>query len=219
VSLFISYLLLYTSHVRSYYQLHGGAVTTFDTIRYSMNLAGLWSIMAGLGLSTVMSVVSRIEIGEGSKLWARRLMWVCLACVLVCSWVVTDRLKEDMVAGEIASRLRPAEAALKAIERNGNPDTFVITLEPLVVQMLAHDPVNVIDFKELTTGLLKALRAENPNATFFYLEQDTHPTGRYRSRPNCATRLSNAQRGSYEAPSDSWRNSRLRSSWPRSLGT
>lgn len=174
VGLFIAYLVLYTSHVRSYYELHSGAVTIYDTIRYSMNLAGLWSIMAGLGISTVISGFSRIELGETAKLWARRLVWVCLACIILCSWVVTDRLKEDMVAGEIKNRLRPAEAALQAIERNGNPDTFVITLEPLLVQMLAHDPTNVIDFKDLTPGLLRALRAENPNATFFYLEQDVY---------------------------------------------
>jgi hypothetical protein len=176
VGLFVSYLLLYTSHVRSYYELHGGAVTIYDTIRYSMNLAGLWSIMAGLGVSTMMSRAFRIEMGEDAKLWVRRIMGVCLACLVLCSWVVTDRLKEDMVAAEIASRLRPAESALQTIERNGNPDTFVITLEPLLVQMLAHDPTNVIDFKDLTTGLLEALRAENPNATFFYLEQDIYNT-------------------------------------------
>jgi hypothetical protein len=162
--------------VRSYYQLHGYTVTSFDTIRYSMNLAGLWAIMAGLGISTVILGVFHIEIGERAKLWVRQIMWVCLACFVLCSWIVTDRLKEDMVAVEIASRLRPAEAALQAIERNGNPDTFVITLEPLLVQMLAHDPINVIDFKDLTAGLLEALRAENPNATFFYLEQDIHNT-------------------------------------------
>jgi hypothetical protein len=176
VALFVSYLLLYTSHVRSYYQLHGYTVTSFDTIRYSMNLAGLWSIMAGLGISTIILGLSRIEIGEQAKLWVRRILWVCLACLVLCSWVVTDRLKEDMVAAEIASRLRPAEAALQAVERNGNPDTFVITLEPLLVQMLAHDPTNVIDFKDLSTGLLEALRAENPNATFYYLEQDIYNT-------------------------------------------
>ena len=182
VGLFVLYLLLYTSHVRSYYQLHGGAVTTFDTIRYSMNLAGLWSIMAGLGFSTVILGVFRVEIGGRAKLWARRIMWACLACLVLCSWVVTDRLKEDMVEDEIASRLRPAEAALQTIEMNGNPDTFVITLEPLLVQMLAHDPTNVIDFKDLTAGLLGALRAENPNATFFYLEQDIYNTQADRER-------------------------------------
>ena len=175
-ALFVSYLLLYTSHVRSYYQLHGGAVTVFDTVRYSMNLAGLWSIMAGLGISTIILGSFRIEMGERAKLWVHRIMWGGLASLVLCSWVVTDRLKEDMVAVEITSRLRPAESALQTIEKNGNPDTFVITLEPLLIQMLAHDPINVIDFKDLTAGLLEALRVENPNATFFYLEQDIYNT-------------------------------------------
>lgn len=33
------------------------------------------------------------------------------------------------------------------------------------------------------------------------------PTGRYPSRPNCATRLSNVQRRSCEPPSNRWRKS------------
>ena len=109
VGLFVSCLFLYTSHVRSYYELHGGSVTTFDTIRYSMNLAGLWAIMAGLGFSTLILEAFRTEIYEAAKLWARRIMWVCLACFVLCSWVVTDRLKEDMVADEsqpVSSLLR-----------------------------------------------------------------------------------------------------------------
>ena len=101
-------------------------------------------------------------------------MWVCLSCFVLCSWVVTDRLKEDMVANESTSRLRPAEAVLQALRKNGNADTFVISVEPLLVQMLAHDPINVIDFKDLSTGLLQEIRAENPNATFFYLEQNIY---------------------------------------------
>ena len=51
ISVFTAYLLLYASHVRSYYQLQGGDVTQFDTLRYSINLAGLWSILAGLGFA------------------------------------------------------------------------------------------------------------------------------------------------------------------------
>jgi len=181
VGVFASYLLLYTSHVRSYYQLHGGAVTELDTLRYSMNLAGLWSIMAGLGLSTLVEF-SRTGLSESAKPWARRIMRVCLVCSVLCSWIVTDRLKEDMVANESAVRLRPAEAALQAIQRNGNPDTFIISMEPLLVQMLAHDPANVIDFKDLSTRLLQDLRSENPNATFFYLEQDIHSSDTDRER-------------------------------------
>ena len=173
VGLFAAYLLLYTSHVRSYYQLHDGAVTELGALRYSMNLAGLWSIMAGLGASTLVGF-HRTGSGALGKPWTRRIMWVCLVGLVLCSWIVTDRLKEDMVANEAAVRLRPAEAALQEVQRSGNPDTFIISAEPLLVQMLAHDPVNVIDFKNLSTQLLKDLRVENPNATFFYLQEDIH---------------------------------------------
>jgi hypothetical protein len=174
VSLFASYLLLYMSHVRSYYELHGGAITELETLRYSMNVSGLWSIMGGLGLSTLTVRLCRTEPGQSAKSWTRLTLWACLVSWFLCSWVATARLKEDMVAAESEVRFMPAEGALQAILRSGNPDTFVISLEPLVVQMVAQDPVNVIDFKDLSTELLHELRGENPNATFFYLEQDIY---------------------------------------------
>lgn len=174
IVLFASYLLLYSSHVRSYYQLHGGTVTEPETLRYSMNVAGLWSIMAGLGFSTLVLRFARNGLGEESKPWVGRIMWVCLVCSAYGSWIMTDRVKEDAVANESTARLRPAEAALRAIHERGNPDTFIISVEPLVVQMLARNPVNVIDFKDLRASLLQELSNENPNATFFYLEQDIH---------------------------------------------
>jgi hypothetical protein len=183
-ALFASYLLLYTSHVRSYYQLHGGAVGELDTFRYSMNLAGLWAIMAGQGLAGLTVQFSKTKLRQSSRALARRIAAVCLVGCVLCSWVVTDRLKEDMVANESAVRIQPAEAALQEVQQRGTPDTFVISVEPLVVQMLAPDPVNVIDFKDLSSELLHKLRSENPSATFFYLEQDIHNSrvdrGRYR---------------------------------------
>jgi hypothetical protein len=182
VALFASFLLLYGSHVRSYYQLHNGPVTELDTIRYSMNLAGLWSIMAGVGVSTLVARFLRNRPVGWVKPWARRLTWASLASLFICSWIVTDRMKEDLVVNEAEVRLRPAAAALETIHRVGNPDTFIVTAEPLVVQMVAHEPVNVIDFKDFSTGLVEELRGENPNATFFYLEEDIHNSQADRER-------------------------------------
>lgn len=182
LGLFTAYLLLYTSHVRSYYILRGGAITELDTLRYSMNLAGLWAILAGQGLSFLVVRLSRIGLSTSSTAWARRVTWACLAGCILWNWVVTDRLKEDMVANETAIRVRPTEAVLQALQRSGDADTFVISVEPLLIHMLARDPVNVIDFKDLSPELLQDLRTENPNATFFYLEQDIHNSRADRER-------------------------------------
>jgi len=178
IALFLSYLVLYTSHVRSYYEARGGLVTELDTIRYSMNLAGLWATMAGLGLSAIVVSVSRIS----RRRWTRAVIWIGLAAYGLSAWVVTDRLKEDMVANEEANRLRPAENALHSIQRSGNPDTFLITVEPLVIQMFSRDSVNIVDFKDFSTDLLRELRSENPDATFFYLEQDAYKSEADRDR-------------------------------------
>lgn len=178
IALFLAYLVLYTSHVRSYYQVRGEPVTELDTIRYSMNLAGLWATMAGLGLSAVIAGLSHIP----RQRWTRVIVCIGLVAYGLSAWIVTDRLKEDMIANEEANRLQPAEKALESIHRSGNPDTFLITLEPLVVQMLARDPVNVIDFKDFSTDLLQELRSKNPDATFFYIEQNSYDSEADRER-------------------------------------
>lgn len=189
IALFVSYLLLYTAHVRSYYQTRGEPVTELDTIRYSMNLAGLWATMAGVGLSAVVVSLSHVLT---RRRW-RAVISIGLAAYALCAWVVTDRLKEDVVANEQANRLRPAEKALQSMQRSGNPDTFLITLEPLVIQMLAQDTVNIVDFKDFNTDLIRELRAKNPDATFFYVEQDAYKSeadrNRYRKSLDALSRL------------------------------
>ncbi len=103
-ALFAAYLLLYTSHVRSYYQVHGAGVTELDTLRYSMNLAGLWAVMAGLGLSTLILWFSQLGLGDSGTRWLRRTLWIGVAGYTLCTWVATDRLKEDMASAVTQNR-------------------------------------------------------------------------------------------------------------------
>jgi hypothetical protein len=90
---------------------------------------------------------------------------------VLSSWVLTSRLREDMIADESAERIEPAMSALEVVGKLGPENAFVITLEPLVIQMLSPEPVNVIDFGYLNTKLAQGLAKDNPNLTFLYVEQ------------------------------------------------
>lgn len=187
VSALIAYLLLYASHVRSYYQLQSGDVTQFDTLRYSMNIAGLWSIVAGLGFAFSADTLAKWRFGA----WLRRrsgrvIFWLLVGTYAVSSWVLTNRWKEDMVSTELAVRTEPAEAALELVDDLGTKNTFVITLEPLLVQMLCREPVNVIAFPYLNGSLVQDVRRNNPDATFLYLEQAIYSSETDRERYRAA---------------------------------
>ncbi len=150
VGALFAYLLLYASHVRSYYQLQSGDVAQFETLRYSMNIAGLWSILAGLGFAFSADTLAKWRFGARLRRRpARVILWLFVGTYIVSSWVLTNRWKEDMVSTELAVRIEPAEAALEQVDDLGAKNTFVITLEPLLVQMFCREPVNVIAFPYL----------------------------------------------------------------------
>lgn len=187
VSVLIAYLLLYTSHVRSYYQLQSGDVTQFDTLRYSMNLAGLWSIVAGLGFAYSADTLAKWNFGARLQQRSGRvILWLFVGTYVVSSWVLTNRWKEDMVSTELAVRIQPAEAALEIVDDLGTKNTFVITLEPLLVQMLCREPVNVIAFPYVNGSLVQDVHRRHPDATFLYLEQAIYSSEVNRKRYRAA---------------------------------
>jgi hypothetical protein len=195
-SLFGAYLLLYAFHVRSYYyQEHVAAATASDTLRYTINLAGLWSILAGLGLSFLITLSAQGRLGRWVKREQRKILWLALGAYALTSWFVTDRWKEDTVANETTVRLEPAEAALHLAGEFGVSNTFVIGAEPLVVQMFANDSVKVIGFQYLNSELVDGLLRKNPDLTFLYLEQAIHDSPADRRRYQTAFAfLDNAQK-------------------------
>lgn len=188
-SLFVAYIILYSSHVRSYYQLHSGDVSEFDTIRYSMNVAGILSIIAGIGISFVMMLVIRSRARPLSRRYLVPTLCFLIGSYAVASWLLTRRLKEDVIANELAVRIQPAQAALELVSKLGVPNVFVITLEPLIVQMLARAPVKVVDLRYLNEDLVEELSEENPHIELLYVEQAAYASEvnreRYRKAFRC----------------------------------
>jgi hypothetical protein len=172
--LFLTFLIFYAAHVRSYYQLENASVSEIETIRYSMNFAGVWAILAGFGFSYLISLRHKVQFAGLIKTTPPVFAWFLFGMVVVGSWILTARLKEDMIWNEFSARIQPAESAVAIVAKLGVDNTFVITQEPLVIQMLAEDPVNVIDFKYSNIALIQDLLRNNPESMFLYLEEDTN---------------------------------------------
>jgi len=182
VTLLAMYLSLYTSHVRSYYQLQGIAATEFDTVRYSVNLGGLGSIIAGVGFAYLIEVLSKTRIQKHLKRFSAIFLWLLIGTYALSSWVLSSRMKEDMLTNELAVRIQPAQAAADAATSLGLQNTFVITQEPLLIQMLSSQPVNVIQFGYLDEALVEDLQKQKPNLVFLYLEQEIYTSEADRKR-------------------------------------
>lgn len=172
--LFAAYLLLYSSHVRSYYLVQAGDVGPIDVVRYSMNLAGLWSILAGLGFSYLFALVrGRWSIDRYGRR-ASALLLVGLCGYTGWGYVNTDSLKTEMTNNESRVRIEPARAAIRLAVESGVWRTFVVTPEPLMIHLLSTEAINVIDFRYLEVSLLRELQREFPDSVFLYLEEATY---------------------------------------------
>ncbi len=152
LSLLVAYLFLYSSHVRSYYQLQTGGVSEFDTIRYSMNLAGILSIMAGIGFSILIMLVVRSRVQPLIRKYSAIILFVLIGSYAVASWMLTHRLKEDLTANEVAVRIEPAQAALQLVSKlngytgTGNGPASIQRLDP------THDPREIFGDRQIAAG-------------------------------------------------------------------
>ena len=87
-----------------------------------------------------------------------------------------------MIADEFAVRIRPTQSALELVGKLGVRNTFVITMEPLLIHMLGRQPVNVVDFGFVNMQLEEDLLRENPSRIILYLEQAIYDSPADRER-------------------------------------
>ena len=171
----LSYVLLYTFHVHSYYQVHGEPVLPYETLRFAMNLMTLYSILAGLGVAAMF------------RMWhAQFAKWRTLALIgifvyaAVC-YAATARLRQEAHEAEYAVRVNPALAVVRLAQASV-PPTYIATLEPLVVQIFAPRTINVIGLYAINQQLLTTLRNLHPGMSIVYLRQRQYATPVARNR-------------------------------------
>src|SRR5208337_495314 len=66
--LFVAYILVYAFHIRSYYEMRLGQTDPRAALRFSMNLMGLWSILAGLGTAALLGLIQGTRLYKNHQL-------------------------------------------------------------------------------------------------------------------------------------------------------
>jgi len=169
--LLVAYILLYASHIRSYYEMKSGVVEPLAALRFSMNFMALWAIVAGLGIGSIATSISK------GRIWNRyqRLSTWCVgtlaATTLVVAFIATVRLREYAIEDEKISRLAPAEGALHFASHVGGQSDFIVTMEPLVVQMYADSATRIVDLESVDSNDLQALIYTGGGSHLIFLEE------------------------------------------------
>lgn len=172
--LILGYLGLYLSHIRSYYQLNYGEVEPADALRYSMNFMAMWAILAGVGLSFALNIILSRKM---SRRWpSATLVAVSTALVIYAAVAFWDtRILRDLVVGEEQDRrIEPAVVAARIAARMGVARTYVLTPEPLLVQIYGPPNIKVIDMTQISAQLITSLSADDSGFKLLYIDHETY---------------------------------------------
>jgi hypothetical protein len=178
----LAYLGLYVSHVRHYYQVQGAGVSADETLRYSMNTMVCWSITAGYGIAVLIGFINR-RIPSESQTWARAVGMSVALVWLGISHFSARELRSALVEDESESRILPALIASRFARDLGTTSTFIITPEPLVLQMYAEPSVNVVDLNAVEPALVSEITNQGAGPiNWLYLRQNRMGAGLDRER-------------------------------------
>jgi hypothetical protein len=169
--LLVAYILLYASHIRSYYEMKSGVVEPLAALRFSMNFMALWAIVAGLGIGSIATTISKSHIWNRYQRLSTWCAGTVAAVTLVVALIVTVRLREYAVEDETISRLAPALSAMHFASHGGGQSDFIVTMEPLVVQMYADPATRIVDLESVDSDTLRALISESADSHPIFLKE------------------------------------------------
>ena len=171
---FIAFGLLYAFHIRSYYEMRSGHVESLAALRFSMNLMTVWALLAGIGIVAVMIKVRGLRLYGRYKRISLIIGVGTLAFALAVSFVITKSLRADAVEDETNVRLTPTRTALEFASRSGSQSDYILTMEPLIVQMYANSTVRVVDLANISSTELEKLIDSGQAGLFVYLDESIH---------------------------------------------
>jgi hypothetical protein len=113
----LAYVVTYSAHVRSFYQVFYGEVSPYDALRYSMNVTTLWALLAGFGL--VRAVRTLVNFGGMARhpTLARAVCIVAGLAYCALAYRYTRDLGEDLYAGNSPCGMRwtrPSRSSLSS---------------------------------------------------------------------------------------------------------
>jgi hypothetical protein len=156
VGLLFTYFLVYTGHYRSYYYVHFGSVTPFESLRYITNAFPLFAAVTGLGANKVRS--------WGWKIGGRwrgydRLVFGGIATVWVLSSVgMTRSLRKEWQEVEWENRIGPVLSTLQKV--NASQD-YVVTDLSVIFQVFGASTVRIVDSYSVGTVIPTNVLVQN----------------------------------------------------------
>jgi hypothetical protein len=106
--------------------------------------------------------------------------------MVVASFFATDYFREDVLRDESRIRIEPSLSAVRAADGDPTRKTYILTLEPLILQMYVSPNVNVINLRTLNEDVMSSVGFKQDAVDVFYLEEQIHQCPadeeRYRSQ-------------------------------------
>jgi hypothetical protein len=170
VILLIAYVIVYAFHVRGYYEMAAGHVELDTALRFSMNMMTLWAVVAGCGGAFLVSTLRTVKWFHESAALRRYLAMGALSLIALPLWW-TLQLRDYETEDEWRSRFTPAAAAVEYAQR-AQSSLYVVTMEPLSVQMLANPNLRVVDLEAADLQTLHQLVSESRKNPLLVLRQD-----------------------------------------------
>jgi hypothetical protein len=140
----LGYIILYSSHYRSYYQVKYGQVSIFETLRYSSNFFPLLCIiLSGIGF----------KLKGGLKHFAVMLIVFYIPFTVYLNYW----LRADYYRQEVSNRILPVQQTLGTI----NKADILITDIPLLFHLFGNDRQIVIDANFATNSAINNYTGKN----------------------------------------------------------
>jgi len=125
----VFYILLYSSHYRSYYQIKFGDLTVFETLRYSTNYFPLLCIC--LSAIPINQLTGKMKFTVGT----------CGLIYVTCAFFLSMNLRTKYSEDEYSQRIFPVKKTLALISEND----VIVTDIPLIFHLFANDHQIIVD--------------------------------------------------------------------------
>jgi hypothetical protein len=156
--------------------MQSGSTDPRAALRFSMSLMSMWSILAGLGLATLLGWIRRTRSYEGHKVLFNWIAACAVAVIAGASLFATTSFREDVVEDEYRMRIEPSLNAVQAAARDLTTANYIVTLEPLIPQMYAGPSVDVISLDDLNGTVMKEIGFSEGVTGLLYLDEQIHRT-------------------------------------------
>lgn len=138
IYLFFTYLLVHSSHYRSYYYLLNYTINTNETIRYMIALLPLLSLISAACIFYILKIFHHAI----SKHIKNKSIYILTIIFIITSIIGVDR-KNELIKEEQSIYIEPVKSIIEKFD-NDIENTWIFTLKPNIFQIYSED-INIVD--------------------------------------------------------------------------